>query len=77
MKAVIIEGFGGIDKLQLENVAEPKVARRSTGSHAATSVNPIDWKIRSLGPHGGASMFSCLRSWDAIWPARSMRSEKE
>jgi NADPH:quinone reductase-like Zn-dependent oxidoreductase len=53
MKAVVIEGFGGIDKLQLENVAEPKVGAGEVRVRMrATSVNPIDWKIRSGASRG-------------------------
>lgn len=53
MKAVVIEGFGGVDKLQLENVDEPKVGAGEVRVRVrATSINPIDWKIRSGASRG-------------------------
>jgi NADPH:quinone reductase-like Zn-dependent oxidoreductase len=48
MRAVVIEGYGGSEKLQVREVREPgppgpgQVLLRVR----ATSVNPIDWKIR-------------------------------
>lgn len=48
MHAVVIHEYGGTDKLKYEEVADPQpgpgeVLVRTT----ATSVNPIDWKMRS------------------------------
>ena len=48
MKAAVIDGYGGIDRLQVREVAEPgepgpgQVRLRVR----AASVNPIDWKMR-------------------------------
>lgn len=48
MKAVVLTDYGDVDRLQLQEVPEPKpgpneIAVRVT----AASVNPIDWKLRS------------------------------
>jgi NADPH:quinone reductase-like Zn-dependent oxidoreductase len=47
MKAVVIDGYGTSDRLQLRTVETPKAARGEVliRVHAA-GVNPIDWKIR-------------------------------
>jgi NADPH:quinone reductase-like Zn-dependent oxidoreductase len=48
MRAVVIDGYGGSDRLQVRDIADPgppgpgQVLLRVR----ATSVNPIDWKIR-------------------------------
>jgi NADPH:quinone reductase-like Zn-dependent oxidoreductase len=49
MKAVLLEEYGGPEKLKFEdNVAEPQIRRNTVLiSAAAASVNPIDWKMRS------------------------------
>ncbi len=48
MKAIRLHAYGGIDQLRYEDVATPEP---QTGEVlvkvAATSLNPIDWKIRS------------------------------
>ena len=47
MKAIEMYGYGGVDQLRYENVASPKPARGEVVIKVgATSVNPIDWKIR-------------------------------
>jgi NADPH:quinone reductase-like Zn-dependent oxidoreductase len=48
MRAVVLTGYGGVDKLELRDVPEPvadpgKIKVRV----AASSVNPVDWKMRS------------------------------
>ena len=47
MKAVVIDGYGGSDRLQVREVAapEPKAGEVLVRVRAA-GVNPIDWKIR-------------------------------
>ncbi|HUO59649.1 MAG TPA: NADP-dependent oxidoreductase [Candidatus Acidoferrales bacterium] len=49
MKAVVLHEYGGADKLKFEdNVSDPQVSGDTVLiAAAATSVNPIDWKIRS------------------------------
>src|SRR5438477_10391971 len=48
MKAVVLEDYGGIDQLQLREVPDPKPgAGEVVVKIAATSVNPIDYKLRS------------------------------
>jgi NADPH:quinone reductase-like Zn-dependent oxidoreductase len=49
MKAVVLYEYGGPDKLRFEdNVADPQVSGDTVLiAAAATSVNPIDWKVRS------------------------------
>jgi NADPH:quinone reductase-like Zn-dependent oxidoreductase len=48
MKAVRLHGYGGADQLRYEDVAMPEPgADEVLVKLAATSINPIDWKIRS------------------------------
>src|ERR1700743_69402 len=49
MKAVILEEYGGPEKLKFEeNVPDPQVRGNTVLiATAAASVNPIDWKMRS------------------------------
>ncbi|HEY1950738.1 MAG TPA: NADP-dependent oxidoreductase [Bryobacteraceae bacterium] len=48
MKAVQIHAYGGVDQLRYEDVVTPEPgADEVLVKVAATSVNPIDWKIRS------------------------------
>lgn len=48
MKAVVLHEYGGPDQLRYEDIPTPE---RQPGEVlikvAATSVNPIDWKVRS------------------------------
>ncbi|ALX49506.1 MULTISPECIES: NADP-dependent oxidoreductase [Bacillaceae] len=47
MKAVIIENYGGIDELKYMEVDEPNLKDNDVLIEvAATSVNPVDWKLR-------------------------------
>jgi NADPH:quinone reductase-like Zn-dependent oxidoreductase len=47
MKAVQLHGYGGVDQLRYEDVPDPKPGPDEVlVKVAATSVNPIDWKIR-------------------------------
>ena len=53
MKAVVLKEFGGADNLQLENVDDPVAGAGEVLVRVrATSVNPIDWKIRSGSAKG-------------------------
>lgn len=48
MKAVVIEEFGDVNKLQLEDVDDPALGSGEVRVRVrATSINPVDWKIRS------------------------------
>lgn len=48
MRAIVLTGFGGVDKLELRDVAEPGVGPGEIKIRvAATSVNAIDWKLRN------------------------------
>jgi NADPH:quinone reductase-like Zn-dependent oxidoreductase len=49
MRAVLLTGYGGLDQLELRNdVPEPVAGPGELKVRvAATSVNPVDWKIRS------------------------------
>jgi len=47
LKAVIIENYGGIDELKYTEINEPNLKDNDVLIEiAATSVNPIDWKLR-------------------------------
>ncbi len=53
MKAVVLEEFGDVDKLQLEEVEDPEVGPGEVLARVrATSINPVDWKIRSGASKG-------------------------
>src|SRR3954468_6688939 len=48
MKAMRLHGYGGVDQLVYEDVETPEPGPDEVlVKLAATSVNPIDWKIRS------------------------------
>ena len=53
MKAIVLEEFGDVDKLQLEEVEDPEVGPGEVLARVrATSINPVDWKIRSGASKG-------------------------
>jgi NADPH:quinone reductase-like Zn-dependent oxidoreductase len=48
MRAVVLTGYGGVEKLELREVPEPTPGPGELKVRvAASSVNPIDWKLRS------------------------------
>ena len=48
MKAIVIDGYGGVDRLSLRDVPRPRPADREVLIRIrASSVNPIDWKLRA------------------------------
>jgi NADPH:quinone reductase-like Zn-dependent oxidoreductase len=48
MKAMVLKGYGGIEQLELREIAEPRPGPGEVlVKVAAASVNPIDWKLRS------------------------------
>lgn len=48
MKAMVLKEYGGVEQLELREIAEPRPGPGEVPVKvAATSVNPIDWKLRS------------------------------
>jgi NADPH:quinone reductase-like Zn-dependent oxidoreductase len=48
MRAIVVTGYGDVDKLEVRNVPEPSAAPGEVKVRVtASSVNPIDWKLRS------------------------------
>src|SRR5919109_3534937 len=48
MKAVVLKEYGDVDKLELRDVPDPQPGPGEVKIKvAATSINPIDWKLRS------------------------------
>jgi NADPH:quinone reductase-like Zn-dependent oxidoreductase len=48
MKAVVLTGYGGIEKLEVRDVVAPRAERGAIVVRmAGASINPIDWVIRS------------------------------
>ena len=57
MKAVVLTDYGDVDKLELRDVPDPRPGPGEVKIKvAATSVNPIDWKIRSGAAKGMMSL---------------------
>jgi NADPH:quinone reductase-like Zn-dependent oxidoreductase len=51
MRAILLTDYGTVDKLELREVPEPQAGAGEVKVRvAASSVNPIDWKIRSEMP---------------------------
>ena len=47
MKAVLLHGYGGVDQLSYEDAPQPEAqAGEVLIKVAATSLNPVDWKLR-------------------------------
>jgi NADPH:quinone reductase-like Zn-dependent oxidoreductase len=54
MKAIVLTDYGGTEKFEVREVPDPRAGPgQVTVKVAATSVNPIDWKLRS----------GALRAW--------------
>lgn len=48
MRAIVVTGYGDVDKLELRDVPEPSFGAGEVKVRVrASSVNPIDWKLRS------------------------------
>jgi NADPH:quinone reductase-like Zn-dependent oxidoreductase len=48
MRAIVVTGYGGVDKLEVRSVMEPNAGPGEVKVRVtASSVNPIDWKLRS------------------------------
>ncbi|MDO3410439.1 NADP-dependent oxidoreductase [Saccharibacillus sp. CPCC 101409] len=65
MKAIVIEEFGGPDKLHEQSVPEPKIdANQILIKLYATSVNPVDTKIREGAMGAAAGNFPLILGGD-------------
>src|SRR5256885_14947710 len=48
MKAVVLTGYGDVDKLELRELPDPSPGPGEIAVRvAAASINPADWKVRS------------------------------
>jgi len=48
MRAIVLEGYGGVHELELREVPEPDAGPGQVKVRVtASSINPIDWKLRS------------------------------
>jgi NADPH:quinone reductase-like Zn-dependent oxidoreductase len=57
MKAAVLVGFGGVDQLELREVPEPKTGPDEVKVRVvATSINPIDWKLREGAKRPGLTL---------------------
>lgn len=67
MKAMVIDSFGGVEQLHLDDLPTPKPGDNEVLIEVYyTAVNPVDWKIRegllkTLIPHD----FPLILGWDA------------
>ena len=53
MKAVVLTAYGDVDKLELRDLPDPHAGPDAIVVRmAATSINPVDWKIRSGSAKG-------------------------
>jgi NADPH:quinone reductase-like Zn-dependent oxidoreductase len=60
MKAVVIDAYGGPDVLKFEDVPDPVPGNGEVlVKVVATSVNPIDYKIRSGAVKGTSRFLPC------------------
>ena len=66
MKAVLIEEFGGPDKLKITDVPRPDPSEGEVLIRVkAAGVNPVDWKIRAGGLEGRLHhKFPLILGWD-------------
>ena len=76
MKAVVLKAYGDVDQLSYEEViSHAPWKRRVLVRIAATSVNPIDWKLRS-GAMREFMPMSFRLFLDTILPARSLNLDR-
>ncbi|MFI5139376.1 MAG: NADP-dependent oxidoreductase [Sphingobacteriales bacterium] len=66
MKAVLIYKYGGPEELKYEeNVAEPAINPDDVLVKVfATSINPVDWKVREGHAKGLTRVFPVILGWD-------------
>lgn len=77
MKAIVIDTFGDAGVLRLADLEKPSVARNEVLVRVeATSVNPIDWKIRQYGiEHFSPSQFPLVLGLDVAGVVSEVGSE--
>src|ERR1700726_3386379 len=57
MRAAVLVGFGGVDKIEVREVPEPTTGPGTLKVRVvATSINPIDWKLREGARRPGMAM---------------------
>jgi len=57
MKAAVLIGFGGVDQLEVREVPEPTLGPGEVKVRVvATSINPIDWKLREGAKRPGMTL---------------------
>ncbi len=57
MKAALLMGFGGADRIELRDAPEPSIGPGDVKVRAvATSINPIDWKLREGAKRPGLTL---------------------
>ncbi|HEY1817842.1 MAG TPA: NADP-dependent oxidoreductase [Kofleriaceae bacterium] len=57
MKAAVLIGFGGVDQLEVRDMPEPKLGPGEVKiRNVATSINPIDWKLREGAKRPGMTL---------------------
>jgi NADPH:quinone reductase-like Zn-dependent oxidoreductase len=57
MKAAVLIGFGGVDQLEIRDVPEPQVGAGEVKVRVvATSINPVDLKLREGTPRLTANL---------------------
>jgi len=66
LKAIVISNYGGRDQLQLEDIPAPSVEKDEVLVKIhATSVNPLDWKVREGMLKGRRDFqFPLILGWD-------------
>ncbi len=77
MKAIVIHSFGGPDVLKLEDLPKPLPASDEVLVKVyATSVNPIDWKIREgMRKEKFPTNFPLILGWDVSGVVESVGNE--
>ncbi len=78
MKAVILHAYGDLSQLSYETDEDlPPVGDGEVRIRVrATSINPIDWKLRS-GAYKDHYPLDLPEFWVRTWPARWTRSGRE
>jgi NADPH:quinone reductase-like Zn-dependent oxidoreductase len=57
MKAAVLIGFGGVDQLEVREMPEPNTGPNQVKVRVvATSINPIDWKLRAGAKRPGMEL---------------------